>query len=295
MLGPILAVTLAIPDLQAVENAYGNTLGYSVVDRGTISASVAGLWNAPIASGRSYLMMQPASGANVYFRFVESPPVQGYSAMKTLGWNANELLVEDVDAMPERLQGSGFEIVAMPRNLSTTDEIKAMQAFGPGGEMTYFTTIKNLSFGLGQAESFVDRVFIVINGGRTMQSHLDFYGGTLGLEVSDPQPVRMSALNKVYGFDSETKHPLSTANIGGPFMLELDQYPEVATERPILPGDIPPGISIVSFQVDDLDAIPVDFRATPASPKEVPYKGGRSAVIVGPNGEWLELIETPAN
>jgi hypothetical protein len=191
------------------------------------------------------------------------------------------------------LKESGFEIVAMPRNLSTTDDIKAMQAYGPAGEMIYFTTIKNPAFGLGQAESFVDRVFIVINGGRTMQSHLDFYGGVLGLELADPQPVRMSALNKIYGYDSEEMHPLSTANIGGPFMIELDQYPDIAIERPILPNDIPPGISIVSFQVDSLDSVPVDFRSGVSSPEGFPYGGGRAGVIIGPNGEWLELVERP--
>jgi catechol 2,3-dioxygenase-like lactoylglutathione lyase family enzyme len=293
MLGPILAVTLAVPDLAAVERAYGDTLGYQVVDRGEISASVSELWDSSAVTGRPFLVMQPASGADVHFRFVQSPPVPGYSALKTLGWNANELLVEDVDAMPERLKESGFEIVAMPRNLSTTDDIKAMQAYGPAGEMIYFTTIKNPAFGLGQAESFVDRVFIVINGGRTMQSHLDFYGGVLGLELADPQPVRMSALNKIYGYDSEEMHPLSTANIGGPFMIELDQYPDIAIERPILPNDIPPGISIVSFQVDSLDSVPVDFRSGVSSPEGFPYGGGRAGVIVGPNGEWLELVERP--
>lgn len=293
MLGPILAVTLAVPDLAAVERAYSDTLGYQVVDRGEISASVSELWDSSAVTGRPFLVMQPASGADVHFRFVQSPPVPGYSALKTLGWNANELLVEDVDAMPERLKESGFEIVAMPRNLSTTDDIKAMQAYGPAGEMIYFTTIKNPAFGLGQAESFVDRVFIVINGGRTMQSHLDFYGGVLGLELADPQPVRMSALNKIYGYDSEEMHPLSTANIGGPFMIELDQYPDIAIERPILPNDIPPGISIVSFQVDSLDSVPVDFRSGVSSPEGFPYGGGRAGVIVGPNGEWLELVERP--
>ena len=179
----------------------------------------------------------------------------------------------------------------MPRNLSTTDEIKAMQAFGPAKELTYFTTVKNPAFGLGQAESFVDRVFIVINGGASMKKSLAFYSERLGIETSPPQMVRMSALNKILGYDSEEMHPLSTANIGGPFMIELDQYPEGTKERPILPGDIPPGISIVSFQVNDLDAIPVDFRASPTRLDGAPYRGGRSAVIVGPNGEWLELIE----
>lgn len=291
MLGPILAVTIAVPDLTVVEQAYAGTLGYEVVERGEISAEISELWDAPAAAGRPYLTMQPASGADMYFRFVESPPVPGYAPLKTYGWNANELLVEDVDAMPERLKDSPFEIIAMPRNLSTTDEIKAMQAFGPSKELTYFTTVKNPAWGLGQAESFVDRVFIVINGGRTMESHIDFYGKTLGIEVSAPQPVRMSALNAILGFDSEREHPLSTANIGGPFMIELDQYPEGTVPRPVLPGDIPPGISIVSFEVEDLDAIPVEFRNKTGSPTGQPYQGSSAGIIVGPNGEWLELIQ----
>jgi catechol 2,3-dioxygenase-like lactoylglutathione lyase family enzyme len=293
MLGPILAVTLAVPDLAAAERAYGDTLGYQVIERGEISAEVSGVWDAPVTAGRPYLIMQPASGADMVFRFVESPPVPGYQPLKTFGWNANELLVEDVDAMPKRLEGSDFEIVALPRNLSTTDDIKAMQALGPAQELTYFTTVKNPAFGLGQAESFVDRVFIVINGGKSMASHIDFYNGTLGIETSEPQAVRMSALNKILGYDSEKMHPLSTANIGGPFMIELDQYPEGTVQRPILPGDMPPGISIVSFLVDDLDAVPVDFRAKPLRPAGAPYGGGRAGVIVGPNGEWLELIQRP--
>jgi hypothetical protein len=74
-------------------------------------------------------------------------------------------------------------------------------------------------------------------------------------------------------------------------MIELDEYPDGTEERPILPGDIPPGISIVSFLVDDLDAMPVDFRAKYLKPSGLPYNGNRAAVIVGPNGEWLELIE----
>ncbi|MEQ8733888.1 MAG: VOC family protein [Rhodospirillaceae bacterium] len=293
MLGPILAVTLAVPDLAAAERAYGDTLGYQVVERGEISAEVSGVWNAAITAGRPYLIMQPASGADMVFRFVESPPVPGYQPLKTYGWNANELLVQDVDAMPARLDGSDFEIVALPRNLSTTDDIKAMQVLGPAKELTYFTTVKNPAFGLGQAESFVDRVFIVINGGKSMDSHIGFYNGTLGIETSEPQLVRMSALNKILGYDSEKMHPLATADIGGPFKIELDQYPEGTTARPILPGDIPPGISIVTFLVEDLDAIPVDFRAKPLQPSGAPYGGGRAGVIVGPNGEWLELIQRP--
>jgi hypothetical protein len=50
----------------------------------------------------------------------------------------------------------------------------------------------------------------------------------------------------------------------------------------------------VSFIVEDLDAMKLEFRAEPRALKSFPYNGRRTAVTVGPAGEWLELLETPA-
>ncbi len=49
---------------------------------------------------------------------------------------------------------------------------------------------------------------------------------------------------------------------------------------------------MVSFAVECLDDIPVEFRAAPKAVPDQPYQGRRAAVIEGPAGEWLELIET---
>ena len=143
------------------------------------------------------------------------------------------------------------------------------------------------------AESFVDRPFIVINGGEDIAQLITFYRDTLDNKVSEPIPVRMSALNKVRGFDSEMKHPLSTVDIGGPFMIEIDQYPRGTTMRKTRPGDLPPSTAIVAFEVPSLDNIGVPFVKPPIIAQGRPYNGRRVAVIKGPSGELHELIETP--
>jgi len=50
-------------------------------------------------------------------------------------------------------------------------------------------------------------------------------------------------------------------------------------------------MSMVSFTVRGLDGFPVGLRAEPVRIEATPYNGRQVAVIEGPAGEWLELIE----
>ena len=55
----IKMTTIAAIDLAPIEEWYTNWLGYSVVERGEISAEVASSWGTPNMAGRAYLLMQP--------------------------------------------------------------------------------------------------------------------------------------------------------------------------------------------------------------------------------------------
>jgi hypothetical protein len=77
MLTAILAVTLSAPDLDRVERAYVDLLDYRVAERGTVSIGLAAAFGAPRTAGARWLLLQPASGAAVYLRVVESPPTAG--------------------------------------------------------------------------------------------------------------------------------------------------------------------------------------------------------------------------
>jgi catechol 2,3-dioxygenase-like lactoylglutathione lyase family enzyme len=293
MLTVIIAVTLAVPDLASVERAYGDFLGYRVVERGRLSAGLAALWNAPALAGRDCLLMQPESGAAVYLRLVRQAPVEGYAAMRTWGWNSNEILVRDPYAVHERLKESPFRIVGAPKGLSMNPEIVAMQAIGPAGELLYLTRIpegKSL-FNLGSAQSFVDRTFIVVAGGPDIEAMRRFYTEALGMPATDPAPSRISVLAKAWDLPSEHPFPLSIVRFPGDFLIELDEYPAAATARPRQEGELPPGMAMVSVGVTNLGEVHADFIAPPRAIPGPPYSGRRAAVVRGAAGELIELIE----
>ena len=139
MLGAIRRVTITATDLAAIEAAYTDLLEYRVSDRGSVTKAEAAAWNAPAMAGAAFLSMQPEGGDDFEFRFVEGPAYPDYVPLTTYGWNASEIMVQNVDALAPRFENSAFEIVGEPRNLSFSDDIRAMQLRGPADEIIYLT------------------------------------------------------------------------------------------------------------------------------------------------------------
>lgn len=291
MLQSILAVTICAEDLSAVESSYTKYLNYRVAERGTVSETLAAHWRAPLMAGCEYLLLQPESGAKVYLRFVQAAPVAGYAPLKTFGWNATEILVQDPDALAETLADSPFKIVGPPRNLSSNDNIRAMQVIGPANELLYLTHVEpgGSAFNLGSAATAVDRVFIVVCGNPDLEAACRFYAAQLQLEVTPPSGVRMSVLSKAHEQDPEALHPLAVVMLRETGLIELDQYPARAFPRPQRVGELPPGVAMVSFSVESLAGGLVD---APTVLTDAFYAGRRAIVLAGAAGELVELIET---
>lgn len=292
MLTAVAIVTLSVADLPKVEDAYARFLDYRTVSRGSVSADLARLWNAPAVEGRAYVLMQPASGERVYLRLVESPPTPGYAPMRTFGWNANEILVQDPDEMAAALAHSPFRVVGPPQALSSNAAVRAMQAIGPADELIYLTRIPPTGsvFIKTPPKARVDRTFIVVLGGPDMQAMQAFWRDTLRLPVSDVFPARVTILNEVHGLDPEFQIPLSLATMPPGFAIEIDEYPPLAGPRPQRPGDLPPGMAMVSFRSDSAPGAAVPWVAPPRAIAEAPYHGAMAGLVVGPAGEWVEVI-----
>ncbi len=296
MLTAIECVTMTAPDIALVERAYTSVLRFRVLRRGVIGGALAESWNAPRMAGRSYVLLGPESGAPCLLRIVEAPGTDGYAAMLTHGWNINELLVQDPDALAARLAASEFRILSMPRALDFNPAIRAMEVLGPAGELLYLTRMPEGGGAGGiraTAETLVDRTFIVALGGPDLEAMRSFYRDVLGLPVSKTFAVGVPALNEAWQRSPGEKVPLALAPISEAYAVELDEYPGSTAPRPCRPGELPPGIAMVSFSVKSIPHDLAGIDKLQRHPVE-PYDGRRSAVLRGPAGELIELIESRA-
>jgi len=295
MLKAIIVVTILSHDVDHSESTYADFLAYKSVEKGVISTLLAESWGAKEVAGADYVVMQPSSGKPVFLRFVEQANAADYQPMRQLGWNATEILVEDPDALAEKLRDTDFSIVGEPKFLTDKQNVRAFQALGPSSELLYFTRIidpAKSSFDLGMATSYVDNVFIMVSGSRDLARTTDFYQTKLNTQVAGPFPYRVGVLSRAYGLPNDTLHNLSLAQLPSQFLIELDQYPAQAKSINKPEGGLPAGVALVTFEFDQLAQADLKFITPPSIKGVAPYRGRLTATIKGPDGELIELVES---
>jgi len=294
MLKSIVMVTMLVTNLNAVEEAYDSYLGYQVVEEGQIDRSLGSVWGARGMNKHPYVIMQPKSGEEVYLRFIEDKSMTNYRPMGTHGWNSTEILVEDPDALAVQLSNSSFKIIGQPYDLyPSPDAPRAMQVLGPSNEIIYLTRIipGGSGFNLGSAQSYVDRVFIMVVGGPSMKALQDFYSQKLNMPVTEASDWTIGVISRLNNLPEDTVYPLALVSFEQDFLIELDEYPSVVVPRKRAVNHLPSSTSVVSFLVDSLDNFDIKWRRPPQSIQNFPYNGRKVGVTIGPAGEWIELIE----
>ena len=294
MLESILMVTMLVTNLSVTEQAYDDYLGYDTVAEGNVNENLASIWDAEGMIDHPYIIMKPESGEDVYLRFIEDKEKTNYKPVGTHGWNSTEILVEDPDKLAEELDNSPFRIIGMPYDLYPTPNApRAMQVLGPSDEMIYLTRIipDGSGYNLGSAKSYVDRVFIMVVGGPSMEDLQEYYRETFDMPVTEASDWTIGVISRLNDLPEDTLYPLAIAEFDKDFLIELDEYPETIVPREIADGHLPPSTSVVSFFVDSLDAIDVIWREKPTTIEAFPYNGRKVGVTVGVAGEWIELVE----
>lgn len=283
--------TLGAPDVDAVERAYTQWLGYKRVEKSRVSAAMANSWGTPNAAGRPFVLLRPPSGEDVLIRAVETDAVEGYRAMTTHGWNAFEIIVNDVDDLHERMLKSPFRHIGGPANLGGgNSSIRAAQYIGPAEEVLYFNceTGDRAKSALPDPGEDVGRTNIVILAAPAVVEAMAFYGAAFGLPKGAAFPTPVGVIARAQGLPDDTIFTMGFSRLREPGnAVEFDQYPDSAGPRGHAVGNLPPGNALVTFNVDSLDAVKVDYIAEPITE----YGGRRSATFVGPAGELVELIE----
>jgi hypothetical protein len=286
--------TTAGPDVKKIEAWYTQWLGYITRERGTVSAELAASWGAPKAAGRAYVLMSAEGSPDVFLRAVETDAVPGYEPMTTWGWNAWEIIVDDIAKVNEKIKGSPFTVIGGPKALNGYPSIVAMQVRGPADEIIYLTSetgdrTKSL---LPAPKSLIDRIFILVVAGPEIEKLRDWYADTLTMAKQPINNTTVDIIARAQGLPLDTPRPLTLLSLrqhGN--LLELDGYPGGKGARPRPPGQLPPGNAMATLSVASLDAIKAPFVKPPAKLPGAAYGGRRAATLIGPAGEPVELIE----
>lgn len=287
--------TVAAPDIALVESWYSEWLGYTVCERGEISEALAQSWAAPAMAGRPYIVMQPESGDDVFIRVCEIDPVPGYKPMNTLGWNAFEVIIDDVYALNDKLVNSPFKIIGEPASLGgDLDFIHAMQVEGPAGDVLYLTCdkVRAADTLLPPPGADVGRPFIVILAGNGVADTQRWYSETFNMKREEDMQTKIGVVATAQGkpddhiFDMGFMALADTGNF-----IEYDGYDASYGARACTEGQLPPGCSTVSFTVNNLDQLNLDWVGDATEGPGLAYGGGRTRTARGPAGELIELIE----
>ena len=287
--------TVAAPDIALVDSWYSEWLGYTVVERGKIDSDLAKSWDAAAMTGRPYIVMQPESGTDVFLRLVEIDAVAGYKPMTTLGWNAFEIIIDDVYKLNDRLLKSPFKIIGEPESLGgDLDFIHAMQVQGPADDILYLTCdrVRAPDTLLPPPGAFVGRPFIAILAGNGVETTQKYYSEKFHMKRGEDMQTALGVVANAQGQPNGYTFDMgfmALAEMGN--FVEFDGYGDSYGKRPQADGQLPPGCSTVSFSVDSLDAFDLDFVGDDITTGSMAYGGGRTRTARGPVGELIELIE----
>ncbi|MGQ0834098.1 MAG: hypothetical protein ACT4O5_04105 [Gammaproteobacteria bacterium] len=276
-LGAIRAVTITATGLAEVEAAWTRFMGYRLISRERLSRKTAKSWGAPALAGKPLIILGPESGEPTYLRFIEQATPADYDLAGTYGWNMTEITVQNSDELYERLKDSPFKVRGPPRTVPTYNYLRAMGAVGPAGERLALTWITETRPDLAVAKSFVGRCFIAVQASPDLPASLEYFRTTFG-NVSSP-------IRKLPSLD------LSVVTLNDGAKIEIDQHAPGGRPRERVPGGLPPGLAIVTFECSSFDRMRNKF-ISPAIPNALePYRGRRTATMIGAAEELIELVE----
>ena len=287
-LGKIAAVTISTSDLSRMVEVYQEFLKYRVTKSGQITAKESSAWGADNLIDADYVVMQPEKSDDFSFRLIHQPDQSNYIAFKSAGWNAAELIVEDVDGLAVKLENSPFKIIGMPADLSFTKDIRAMQVMGPANEILYLTQFKKIvpEFDSPKPRCFVDQTFIVVLAGKSLDEIQDYFHEKFGLTKATIIESRIRSISRAFDYPENTRYKAAALTLKDQSMIELDELPIEGNQRSSLEGYLPAGIAMVSFHYYESKEILKNTYLSnlPAHETRV------CSVEKGVNNELIELI-----
>ncbi len=289
---PLHAATLTVQDAAAGAARYERWFGYERIETALVTPDLARSWGAEATAQARMIVLRAPVPSGSFLRLIEQRREPTYRPLRSFGWAAIEICVQDVDAVAARLADSPFKIIGPPKPLDGWPSIKPMQVEGPDAEIVYLTEIQTCPPGmqLRQAQTLIDSLFILVAAHSDLTGARDWYQQRLGLKIGPISAIAYTMLQNSFTMPGMT-FELCTGGFGETVFLELDQYPPAAESRPRFAAHLAPACAIGTLTVPDLAPFEAHAIATPITPSGAFYGGHRALTLSGPDGILLELIE----
>jgi catechol 2,3-dioxygenase-like lactoylglutathione lyase family enzyme len=248
-IGPISHVTILTHDLESALSMYSLAFDWRVnKSTNPLVNAEAFRWGAERLIGSPTSMV---AGINGGVRFIESSEYECPLPLRTFGWTALEICVDDVFAYTERAVAAGFNLLNAPVPLIGSGKplpLIASQLAGKNGEVVYITQILSEvpNFELPDVETESGSVFICVLGASDLETSRSILESNFRLRRASDREVAITVINKVYGKPFDATHRLSSLQLNGRNAIEIDQLPSESVNREVKVDLLPPGISIVS-------------------------------------------------
>jgi catechol 2,3-dioxygenase-like lactoylglutathione lyase family enzyme len=281
--GRIKCVTITTPLFTRSLNDYRRILGFVSIEDGILDADLAEAWAAPDSTGKNYALLQHKSGGGSFVRLIEATRVPDFVALRSFGWACLNLAVSNLASLCEDIDADGaFKILSAPDGGADYGHRSAATICGQADEILTL---------IDSNDAITNDLLAATLATPNSQSALDYYVSAFQFEAGSTQAKIQSATNAAFGLPDNATMPVSTAKANNQPVIEFEQYPSTADIRHMYESELPPGISIVTFAVRSLDDVEEDFLSEPCVRPGALYAGRRTATVMGPADELIELIE----
>jgi hypothetical protein len=250
-IGPIETVTILTHDLVKSAQMYISAFGWQINESEyELRVEEASRWQAKDLAGARVLEV---NGINGGIRFIESDRYKNPLPLRTFGWSALEVCVDDVHKYVAHAVAAGFVVMneAVPLSGSAKPlPLIAAQLAGMNGEVVYITQILSEvpNFELPDVSKESGSIFICVLGASDLEKSREVLESNFEVRRASDREVGIKVINRVYGKPLETLHRLSSLQLAGRNAIEIDQLPVEGAQREVAPGYLPPGISIVTVR-----------------------------------------------
>lgn len=306
MIQQVVMQTVSLRGLDQGMAGLREDLGFELRSEGLVGDDLAGVLGASRRAHPRFAVLSAPGVSRGFIRLVEGPSDDETGTFHKRGLFNAEILTSDVETLFRRLQGSTrFRIVS---ELNTYDlsgagggaVSRSFATRGPGGAGFFFTQYLKVPppRTLPVCETLVGPMFnAAVSTDRQLPVEI-FYEKVLGMRLRLSGRLTQPSVNRIIGLPDDWGFMMLVYKGEGDGLIEVDIHEhEVPAEPPRSADQLRPGNSMLSVEALDLSGVleraaGAGFPATAPVPIAVwPYEGRRAAVLRGPAGERVEVIE----